>query len=108
MRKRLFTLTAVLSLVACMMMTALWVRSYWHVDVLDVFPGTQHFWSFTSARGRIELQQTWASAPYWTGPSTRFSSGNIEQLWYSMARSNGKLRVSATGRRRSPHAPPRH
>jgi hypothetical protein len=85
MRRKLFTTASVLSLALCLATVALWARSYWHLDVVDLFPSSQHWWSFTSARGRIEIQQTGASAPYWTtGSSTRFMSGELAQLWYSM------------------------
>jgi hypothetical protein len=84
MRQKFFTTVAALSFVISLAMIALWVRSYWHLDAVDVFPSPQHFWSFMSARGRVEVQQTWASAPYWTGRSTEFTSGELAQLGYSM------------------------
>jgi hypothetical protein len=93
MRWKLCTIAAALSFALCAAMFALCLRSYWHLDAVDLFPGPQHFWSFTSARGRIELQQTWADAPYWTGRRTEFTSGELAQLGYSM----GPFRWKAAG-----------
>lgn len=84
MRRRLFQLAAIASLVICLAILALWGRSYWHLDAVDVFPTPQRFWSGMSAGGRIEIRLIRADATYWAGRSADFSSGRLEQLGYSM------------------------
>jgi hypothetical protein len=54
MRRRLFTLMSVLSLVLCVVTSALWVRSYWQFDAVGTHVGNRTA-SLVSYRGRIGL-----------------------------------------------------
>lgn len=84
MRQKLFTSVAAWSLTLCAAATvALWVRSRWHFDQVYLFPNPQRWWAITSAEGRVWVQHTRASAPYWTGRRTEFTSANLAQFYYS-------------------------
>src|SRR4051812_18062448 len=86
MRRKLFLFAAVLSLVLCTATVGLWLRSYWYLDAVSLFPHPQHYWSLQSAEGRVQVQQTWASAPYWVGRRTEFWSGDLLHLFYAKGR----------------------
>jgi hypothetical protein len=62
MLRRLFTLLSALSLLLCLAVAVLWVRSYWRSDVLQ-FPDRLHV--VMTSPGAFWV--TTASRPYWDG-----------------------------------------
>ena len=83
MRLRLFNFMAGVSLLLSVATVALWARSYWHLDDVRLFPNPQRFWLLRSADGRLHLQQTWASGPFWQGFRTEYVSGQLGSAVYS-------------------------
>lgn len=72
MRRHVLTFFSALSLLMFLGMLVLWVRSYWYLDDAWLFPNSQRFWMIRSAEGRLHVQQTWASAPYWQGRGNEY------------------------------------
>jgi hypothetical protein len=57
-KRRLVTLAAATSLVLCVATIALWLRSYWRVDIITHCPNGNHQLTAQSVRGHLDL--AWA------------------------------------------------
>src|SRR5688572_14202709 len=83
MQRKLLNFTAGVSLLLCAATVVAWGRSYWHFDDVRLFPNPQRYWLLRSAEGRLHVQQTWASGPYWPGRRSEYSSGELGRAIYS-------------------------
>jgi hypothetical protein len=72
-RRHILTFFSGLSLLMFLAILVLWIRSYWYLDDVWLFPNSQRFWVIRSAEGDLHVQQTWASAPYWQGRRNEYS-----------------------------------
>ena len=81
MRRRLLNLVTDLSLLLCVLVAAMWVRSYWRFDNV-VYNGRFRVDNFGSYRGRVVVQLGWTTTdnvarsppPYFAGGWFRDSS----------------------------------
>jgi hypothetical protein len=65
-KRRLFNLLAVLSLLLCVAMAALWVRSYWQYELVSA--NRYHSWDLWLEQGEFELAVGTRYAPQTTPP----------------------------------------
>jgi hypothetical protein len=83
MRQKLLTTAAALSLAMCLATVTLWIWSSRHFIAVDLFPDPQRWWYLQSAEGRLCLQHTQASAPFWVGRHTTFWAADLAKFFYS-------------------------
>jgi hypothetical protein len=61
----------------CVAIIALWLRSYWRVDSVSLFPSPQRHWILRSAAGRVYVQQWLATNSLWEGVPSSYNSGAV-------------------------------
>ena len=78
MKRRLFTILSALSLLLCVAVCVMWVRSYWVADTLSFRyrEGTPTRWFFvTSGRGRAGIASYWFNYPW--QPTPEWAHGRV-------------------------------
>ena len=79
MRRRLFAVASVISLLASVGMSVLWVRSYWKYDEVRFYEGRETQ-LVQSSKGTIGFSLYSGLVPNWLGPSGWFTDSSPYSL----------------------------
>ncbi len=102
--RRLLNLLTALSLLLCVAVGVLWVRSYWVFDQVLQASG-RHYRNVTSLRGRVSVQLVRVSQPVWYGvwhrgakPAAGMREGPLVWQFAGFGKGHGKMMmVGVTG-----------
>jgi hypothetical protein len=104
MSSRLLNLLTLVSLLLCVAVAALWVRSYWVFDQLQ-HPSGRRYVGVTSLRGRLAVQVVTLNVPIWvstwdwaTRPAASQGDGAYEWQFMGFGFGHGTMQLAgATG-----------
>jgi hypothetical protein len=84
-KRRVFNVLAAVSLVLCVAIVALWVRSYWRHDMLNCFgaarPGAVHNYGITSEQGKVDIFERWETYSHPPAGWSLVSTGSVLNVY---------------------------